>query len=151
MREKTKYYEIASDSLSDLLDAINIEVRDSSTRLISIVVMTDKELQDRKDDAAWERERLKELEAKREAIVDEADGRLLNREEWDELDGVFPGTTNWEKFNPSNLGPYAAILERVVQGPRKNDKWADPDIDKDLSECESKPRLDLNIDDEIPF
>ena len=151
MTQQLKYFEIACGTLTDLLDEINMAVRDSHVRLISIVVMTDKEFEERKDDAAWERERLKELEAKREAIVDEADGRLLTREEWDELDGVFPGNTNWEKFNPSNIGPYVAILERIDQGPRKKDEQPVPFIDEDLSECETKPRLDPNIDDEIPF
>ena len=151
MKDKIRYYEIARGSLSDLLDEINTEVRNSQARLVSIIVLTDEEFENRQDDAAWERERLKELEAKRESIVDEADGRLLTREEWDELDGVFPGTTNWDEFDPSNLGPYVAVLERVAQGLRKNDEWPDPDLDGDLSECESKPRPDPNIDDEIPF
>lgn len=150
MTQQPRYFEIARGNLTDLLDEINMEVRVRPSRLISIVVLTDTEYEERKDDAAWERDRLKELEAKAELVLDEAEGRLLSREEWDELE-VLPGNIDWEKFDPSNLGPYVAVLERVTQESKTDDLWPIPSIDINLNERESKPLPDPNIDDEIPF
>ena len=147
MTQQPKYFEVARGTLTDLLEEINEEVRDPRIRLISIVVLTDMEYEERKEDAAWERENLKELEEKAELVLDEAEGRLLSKEEWDELE-VLPGNINWEKFDPSNLGPYVAILEHADLESKTDDDWI-WDVDSDKRGHEPLP--DPNIDDEIPF
>lgn len=147
MDEKTRYYEIASDGLSTLLNLVNEETQTDRVRLVQIVRLTEDEYEQRITDAELERERLIELEDRRERVFNDAEGRLLSEEEWEELDGFLPGGINWAKFDPSNLGPYIAIVERI---PPKKDEHQWPGCSVNL-DGESLKSIDPNIDDITPF
>ena len=147
MDEKTRYYEIASDCLRTLLNLVNEETRTDRVRLVSIVQLTDDEYERRITDAELEKEHLIELEDRRERVFNDAEGRLLSEEEWEELDGVLPGGINWAKFDPSNLGPYIAIVERI---PLKKDEQHRTGCSVNI-DGESLKSIEPNIDDITPF
>ena len=121
-------YEIARSDLPSLYRALERELVTERKRLVTIMRLSDSEVNDRLEEKANEKAYLIQL---RDELESHAAGRAYSKDEWKRFEKLHD--VDWLSFEAGRLGPYIGIIEEIRVEPTD-----DPD------RC-------INLDDEIPF